>query len=104
MDELITEIEETVIALMKYDMEKYSKLAQDVVNKMMAVFPVIINCYGDPRMSDLKEDATYWPGQLERVINALGTGDYFEVVDVLYSETRSNLVELKEVLDRKGLL
>ena len=104
MDELITKIEETVSALLKYDMEKYSTTAQELVNLMMTILPAIIDCYNDPAMSDIREDATYWPGQMQRIIDSLGTGDCFEVTDVLYNETRPNLIELKGYLVQRGLL
>nr|MCR5649858.1 hypothetical protein [Lachnospiraceae bacterium] len=84
MDELIDRIEQTVSELMQYDMEHFGPDAQEMVNHMMVLFPAIIECYKDPRMTDVKEDALYWPGQLERIIKSLEKGDYFEIVDVLY--------------------
>ncbi|MBE5848660.1 MAG: hypothetical protein E7298_00650 [Lachnospiraceae bacterium] len=104
MDELIRKIEETIYCLLKYDMDKYPIVVQELVNMMVAVFPAIINIYSNPKMSDLRDDASYWPGQLERVVEAINGGDHFEVVDVLYSETRANLIELREVLTRRDLL
>lgn len=104
MDELIKKIEETVLCLLQYDMEKYPVLAQELVNMMIAVFPVIINLYSNPGMSDMKDDATYWSAQLERIVGAINGGDHFEVVDVIYSETRANLIELQNELAKRGLL
>ena len=79
MDELIDKIEETISYLLQSESEKYENLARQIVEAMMAIFPAIIASYSDPRMSDLREDATYWPGQLERIITALAVGD-----DVLF--------------------
>ncbi len=104
MDKLIEKIEETVIALLQYDMEKYPLLVQELADLMALIFPAVIDCYNDPRMKDLQEDAAYWPGQLERVVNSLNTGDHFEVADVLYNETHANLVELRGILVQRGLL
>ena len=104
MDELIKEIEDTVVALIRYDMEKYPDLAQEIANKMMVIFPAIIDCYNSPQMQDMREDAVYWPDQLKRVIEAFDRGDAFEVMDVLYNETRANLIELKEIYEQRGLL
>lgn len=104
MDELIGKIEETVLALLQHDMEHYPSLAQELVNMMMTMLPAIIDCYNNPKMADFREDATYWPGQMQRIIDSFGSGDYFEVTDVLYNETRPNLIELKDTLVRKGLL
>lgn len=104
MDELIRQIEETVSDLMRYDMESFAQKAQELVDKMIAVFPAVISVYSDPRMEDLREDALYWPGQLERIIKALESPDRFETVDVLYNETYPNLIELRDILIKRGIV
>ena len=104
MDELINEIEDTVISLIKYDMKTYPDMAQSLANKMMIMFPAIIDCYNNPVMQDKREDAVYWPSQLQRVIEAFDRGDSFEVMDVLYNETRANLIELREIYSKRGLI
>ena len=104
MNELILLIEETISAIMRYDMEVYAQKAQKVVDDMIALLPLIINCYSDPKMSDVREDALYWPGQMERIIKAFESHDRFEAVDVLYNETYPNLVELKDMLQERGIL
>ena len=104
MDELIKRIEEAVSDLMQYDMEKFTAKAQELAGIMMAVFPVIINSYNDPRMEDVRQDAVYWPGQLEKILKVLEKGDWFEVADTLYNETRPNLIELRDMLTARGIL
>ena len=104
MDELIAKIEKTVSALMQYDMASYAPFAQELVNMFLTIMPSIIDCYNDPKMADVREDATYWPAQMQRIIDSLGGGDYFEVADVLYNETRPNLIELRGMLKERGLL
>ena len=104
MDELIKKIEDTVLALVRYDMESYMTCARELADMMTALFPVIIASYEDPRMSEHAGDAKYWPDQLERIINALNTGDDFATADVLYNETRANLVELRGIMREKGMI
>ncbi len=104
MNELIERIEQNVSELLKYDTKSFEEHAQELVRMMMALFPAIINVYNDPKMSDLKDDALYWPGQLERIIKVLEKGDWFEIIDALYNETMPNLIELKETLTKRGLL
>ena len=104
MDELIDMIEETVSELLQYDLGSFGVHAQDLVNRMMVIFPAVIDCYNNPKMDDVKEDAMYWPGQFERIIQVLERGDYFEVVDALYNETRPNLIELRDMLKKRGIL
>ena len=103
-DELINSIEKTVSELLQYDRANYSADAQALANTLVAAIPVVINCYNDPGLSDIREDALYWPGQLERIIGALKGGDWFAVADVLYNETRPNLIELRDVMTKRGLL
>ncbi len=104
MNELIRQIEEIVLELVRYDLDGYAAHVQGLVNSMVAVFPEIIAYYGDPRMTDVRDNALYWPGQLERIIKALESPDRFEAVDVLYNETYQNLVELRDMLAKRGLL
>ncbi len=104
MDELITRIEKTVSELLQYDKERFNIDAQELVNILAATLPSVISCYGDPRMSDLSGDALYWPGQMERIIDALKSGDWFKVADVLYNETHPNLIELKDTMVSRGLI
>ena len=104
MNELILQIEKVVSILMKYDLEGFTAAAQSLINSMIAIFPAIISVYSDPKMEDVRDDALYWPGQLERIIGALKSPDRFETVDVLYNETYVNLVELRDMLVKRGLL
>ncbi len=104
MEELIEKIEEAVSYLLCAEDVKFEELARQLVDAMIAIFPAIITTYSDPRMEDHREDAVYWPGQLERIINVLKKGDYFEVVDALYNETRPNLIELRDILKERGII
>ncbi len=103
MNELIDKIEICASELLAYETKSFGAHAQEFVNAMMALLPSIINCYNDPQMSDVREDALYWPGQLERIIKTLEDDDSFELIDVLYNETRANLVELRDMLVKRGL-
>lgn len=104
MDELIAKIEDTVSCLLQYDLQRYAVLARETAGMMMTLFPAITDSYKNPAMEEFRDDAAYWPEQLQRVIDALGNGDYFEVTDVLFNETRPNLIELKGILEQKGIL
>ncbi len=104
MNELIDKIEDSIVKLFAYDTKGFGDSAHEIINMMMALVPTIINCYNNPKMSDVREDALYWPAQLERVIKALENDDSFELVDVLYNETRPNLMELRDMLEKRGLL
>ncbi len=103
MNELIEKIKEVSGDLIGYDMDSYAAHAQEMVDMMTALFPKIISSYSDPRMADHAEDAGYWMGQLERIVNAVSSVDDLAVIDVLYNETRPNLIELKGILEDRGV-
>ncbi len=104
MNKLISKIEYVVERLLLYEQTEYAKAAEELVNMMISEFPVIISYYAVPEMSDYAKDAEYWPGQLERVLNALNAGDDLATADILYCETRANLIELRDILKEKGLI
>lgn len=101
---LILKIKTTVYELMQYRIDNFLENASELVDEMFNVFPEIIALYGDVRMSDLSDDATYWPAQLERIVNTLQSADDFAIADVLYNETLPNLEELKGILTERGVL
>ncbi|MBR6160001.1 MAG: hypothetical protein IKQ40_06825 [Lachnospiraceae bacterium] len=103
MDELIVKIEEVVRKTISYD-QGYPAAAEELINTLIPVFTKIVSYYAVPEMAEYAQDASYWPGQLERILNALNMGDDFALVDVLYNETRANILELKGILVQKGLI
>ena len=104
MEILISMIEDVVAKLLQYDTEGYARAAEELADSLVEGFSKIVTFYADPKMTDHFEDAKYWPGQLERIMNALSTGDDFATVDVLYNETRANLLELNGILKDRGIL
>lgn len=104
MDELIAKIEDVVKKLIMYDNQAYAEAAQALASDMIVVFPEIVKYYAYPEMIEYAGDAQYWPGQLERIIGALNAGDDLATADILYNETRANLIELKENLVKKGIV
>lgn len=74
--------------------------------KLFMVFPIIIGFYSDERMKDLSEDALYWPGQLQRIIDAFEAHDFvdlFYVYDVLKAETYNNIIELVNEIRNRNI-
>lgn len=104
MDEIINNIEVVISHLLQAKYDEYSVEISQLINSMMQKFPMIISYYYDPLMNEYVSDATYWPGQLERIIKVVESGDEFAISDVLFNETRPNLMELKSILIEKGIL
>lgn len=103
LNELISKIETVISHLLQAEYDEYANAVSDLVNSMIQNFPIIIAYYYNPLMSEYAEDATYWPGQLERIVNTINSGDELAVCDVLYNETYPNLLELKDILCKKGI-
>lgn len=84
--------------------DKLIEMYVELKEKLFAVFPIIIGLYSDERMKDLSEDALYWPGQLQRIIDAFEAHEYmdmFYVYDVLKAETYTNIMEfVNEIRNR----
>lgn len=104
MDNVIELIKLTVNELIQYHLEEYAEYANRLVNVMFEVFPGIIALYSDERLSDIANEATYWPAQLEKIVRVLEQDDEFAVVDALYNETLPNLLELKALLIERGIV
>ena len=103
LEELINLLDETCRYLVEMKKSDFAEGGKNVINKCLALFPKIIVSYSDPRMADISEDATYWPAQLERIINVLEGGDSFAAIDVLYNETRENLKFISNEYAKRGI-
>lgn len=103
MEVIIYKIRVVISHLLQAEYDEYADGISDLVNSMIQTFPTIISYYYNPLMSEYVSDATYWPGQLERIVNTVKSGDELAVADVLYNETYPNLLELKDILCQKGI-
>lgn len=78
----------------------------ELKESLFVVFPIIIGMYSDERMKDLSEDAMYWPGQLERIIDAFEAHDFIDMIyiyDVLKAETYTNIIEFVGELKKRSI-
>lgn len=92
LTELADVLELMTVELMKNDMEDYQKNVS-VLSKLLEVcFPQIIVSYSDPLLKEVSGDAVYWSEQLGRIVESLNQNDKFNKIDVLYQETRTNLI------------
>lgn len=103
LENLIEQIEEMCVTLLELNTEKFNESYNSVIKKCITYFPVIISKYADPRLSDVSEDAVYWPAQLERMIECGSKNDTILIFDVFYNETRENLIEFLKLLDDRDI-
>lgn len=104
-DKLIEDIDRTIElinyeaqCLMKNDMSAYNDSIQDFSLLLNEIFPKIIMSYSTPELKDYAEDATYWTEQLMRIVETLADTDRFKILDVLYYETRGNLINYRNLI------
>ena len=96
--ELIDLLEEMTGELMLNDMDGFQDHIAALSALLEICFPQIILSYSDPLLSEVAQDATYWSEQLGRLIDALNGKDKFVKIDVLYQETRANLIAYYEMI------
>lgn len=98
MKELITILDRISGEVLVGDIGKYKEDITLFLANFLQFMPKLISYYSKPQMSDLAGDATYWPAQYERIVDAVNRYDDFYLVDVLYNETYANLQELYGIL------
>ncbi len=98
LGDMIDLLEAMTQALMLNAMDEYQERIPLLSSLMEVCFPAIIMAYSDPMLKEVADDATYWSDQLGRIIEALNNDDKFAKIDVLYQETRANLVAFSEMI------
>ncbi|MFT3984499.1 MAG: hypothetical protein QM697_11375 [Lachnospiraceae bacterium] len=89
---MITILEEYTVSMLLSDENSREKLLVSFSEKMMDVFPRIIETYSLPEFEAVSEDKVYWEKQLKEIVLAIAQTDCFKIIDVLYFETRKNLL------------
>ena len=98
LQELIDLLEKMTGQLMMNQMDDYKDTIPELSKLMEMCFPKIIISYSDPLLKDVSEDAVYWSDQLGRIIDTLKLDDKFARMDVLYQETRANLIAYNNMI------
>lgn len=96
---LINLLNTIAIGVIEGDYHTYDQNLGDFAQMMMVTFPRIIEAYSLPEFSNIAADATYWSNQLERILTVLQQRDQFLFVDVVYFETRQNLIHFSEMIE-----
>lgn len=99
----ITDLIQTIDRFMEVILIGSAELKDEYMKKfsgqMTEIFPQIVRCYMKPEFADVKEDMQYWTSQLARILEVLEQDDLFLTMDVLYHETRENLVLFQKMID-----
>ena len=98
LQELIDLLEKMTGQLMMNQMDDFKDTIPELSRLMEMSFPTIIMSYSDETLKDVAEDATYWSEQLGRIIETLNMDDKFARIDVLYQETRTNLISFLDMI------
>lgn len=98
LQELIDLLEKMTGDLMMNHMDDFKDTIPELSKLMEICFPAIIASYSDVRLKDVSSDARYWSDQLARIIDALNMDDKFAKIDVLYHETRANLITYHDMI------
>ena len=98
MEELYQRIQEVEEYIRQYRLlliMNQNKLAKQylivLVEGISEILPQIVASYQQEKLAEVREDQQYWMNQLQRILDALESEDYFLQIDVLYNETLVNL-------------
>ncbi len=103
LQELIDLLEKMTGQLMMNQMDDFKDTIPELSKLMEICFPAIISSYSNVQLKDVSEDARYWSDQLGRIIEALNMDDKFNRIDVLYHETRANLITYYDMIQSTTL-
>ncbi len=103
IDNLEKSIDEYLLILMSTNESRIVGDMHILSAALTEALPAVMEVYSDERMSDQKDDVTYWPEQLKRILDALGRGDYFLAADALKFELLGNLELLKQKVKEAGI-
>ncbi len=92
IQELIDLLEKMTGQLMMNQMDDFKDTIPELSMLMGLCFPTIVSSYADESMKQVSDDALYWSNQLGRIVETLNKDDKFAKIDVLYQETRANLI------------
>lgn len=104
IDELIDQLQQVSRLCISNETVDLKKALAFIYNNVADVFPGIIKSYDIPELAEYAEEAGYWASQIQRITDTCAGEDRFLAVDVLYQETRANLIEYKDRLIQKGLV
>lgn len=89
--------------IMLKSIECYVKECDIIVNDLLKVLPNMFICYTLPEMSDVAEEASYWPGQVQKMCDSVKSLDRFAIYDSFYNETYKNLCEFREIIRSRNI-
>lgn len=100
----------TIVLLEQYailltrDKEKLANnLMPEITGLLSEVIPAIVMSYELETLKYMQEDMEYWLNQLTRITEAIRGKDAFLKIDVLYFETRENLILYMDMIDEMGI-
>lgn len=107
--ELKSKIEETNVLIEQYalllmrDKEKLAgTVLSEITSLLLAVIPRIVSSYENillEGMENKQNDMEYWVNQMGRITEVIQGRDSFAKIDVLYMETRENLILYVKMMD-----
>ncbi len=98
IEKLILHLEDMAANLMLNHMNDYGMQIPELYRLIGLTFPTIVESYSGAELKAVADDALYWSSQLDRILGAIDGKDKFVKLDVLYQETRTNLIGYYEMI------
>ena len=90
--------------LLNNEMAQFNEAMKELSELIGVIFPIIISSYTKPKLQDVAGDALYWSEQLGKIVSVLEEEDRFKIIDVLYYETRENLINYERMITERGIV
>lgn len=105
LDNLIHKLEQFTELIWKSDFKGFIDNSNELLSILFQDIPIIISLYSNDSMSDLSDDALYWPTQVEKIVKLINNkNDFLAIADSLYFELRANIIELKKILLEREII
>lgn len=90
--------------LLNNEMRQFNETMKELSELLSFVFPLIISSYAKPELKDVAGDVLYWSEQLGKIVCVLEEEDRFQIIDILYYETRENLINYQRLIEERGIV
>ncbi len=92
------------VDLLNNEMEQFNESMKELSELLGNVLPLIISSYAKPELKDVSRDVLYWSEQLGKIVSVLEEEDRFKMIDILYYETRENLINYERLIEERGVV
>ncbi|HKM04766.1 MAG TPA: hypothetical protein VJZ04_09330 [Lachnospiraceae bacterium] len=100
---IIVLLDQYAILLMRDKKKLANNLMPEITGLLSEIIPAIVMSYELEALKHMQQDMEYWLNQISRITEAIQGKDAFLKIDVLYFETRENLILYMDMIEELGV-